>query len=63
MAKQPGPKCPKCGSHDGKLLSTKDAYLNDPPEEGEQPISTATVYLCPCGETFTHVAKHRRGGQ
>lgn len=54
------PKCPKCGQQVAKPLSTEDGYLNNPPQPGERPISTATVYLCQCGETFTHVVKHVR---
>jgi hypothetical protein len=61
MAKDAAPKCPKCGGCDSKPLSTKDGYLHDPPDDGEQPVATATVYLCPCGETFSHVVTHLSG--
>ncbi len=61
MANHSAPKCPKCGSSDGKPLSKRDGYLNDPPQSGEHAVSTAIVFLCPCGETFTHVVNHVRG--
>ena len=58
MPNESAPKCPKCGREDAKPISTSDCYLNDPPEAGEKPLSTVTVYLCSCGEVFTHEVKH-----
>jgi hypothetical protein len=59
MPKESAPKCPRCGGGGGgaKPLSTSDCFLNDPPKPGEGPISTVTVYLCTCGETFTVIVK------
>ena len=58
MASAAAPKCPKCGSSDSKLLSSKDGFLNEPPAIGEKPISTVNIYLCPCGATFEQMVKH-----
>ncbi|HUE71021.1 MAG TPA: hypothetical protein VMP01_09040 [Pirellulaceae bacterium] len=57
MPKESAPNCPRCGRTDVKPLSTSECYLNDPPAPGERPVSTVTVYLCTCGETFTQVVK------
>lgn len=49
------PECPQCHAPDAKLLSIKDAFQNDPPESGEQPVATVAVFLCECGHVFTEV--------
>jgi hypothetical protein len=55
------PACPECNRQDAKPISVHDAYVNDPPQPGEKPIATVTVYLCPCGATYTQTIRHNQG--
>lgn len=51
------PACPRCRARDAALLSVKDAFVNDPPEEGEEAVATVAVFLCECGHVFTDVQR------
>ena len=51
------PACPRCRSNDASLLSTEEAFVNDPPEDGEHPLAIVAVFMCDCGNVYTDVQR------
>jgi hypothetical protein len=51
------PPCPRCRANDATLLSTKEAFANDPPGDGDDPVATVAVFMCECGHVFTEVQR------
>ena len=56
MAYDPVPKCIKCNRTDLKLVSERHRYAES--ESSRKPISTLSIYQCPCGTGFTHMVLH-----
>ncbi|HZL89540.1 MAG TPA: hypothetical protein VFB96_14345 [Pirellulaceae bacterium] len=56
MAYDPVPKCPRCGGTDVKLVSQKHRWSEN--ARKSSPVSTLSIYGCPCGTGFTHQVKH-----
>lgn len=56
MAQLP-PACPRCRDKDASLIRTKEAFVNDPPEAGEKPVSLVAIFQCRCGHVFTDVQR------
>jgi hypothetical protein len=64
LESKPASQGPKRAGKDPQPIGSKDVFVNDPPKHGDKPISTATVYLCRCGETFlVVVSRHKRGSR
>lgn len=54
---RPPPVCPLCCAKATVLLAGRDVFLNEPPEDGEQPISVVAIYLCECGNVINELRR------
>lgn len=57
MSGDEGPVCPKCGSKEVTIVSSRDEYAITDPQHQEGSTGKFFVYRCRCGMAFTYTEK------